>query len=110
MTPVCCCVLLCPHWQTFLQDRKLDQCLPAMQSRLGVGLLSDLPLLTPEDVSKLGLKAVEERRLLLELERLRSGLPSDLRLGVCVFKCVCVCVCVCVCACVRVFVCVCVCV
>jgi hypothetical protein len=44
-----------------------------MQSRLGVGLLSDLLLLTPNDVSKLGLKSIEERRLLLELERLRSG-------------------------------------
>ena len=44
-----------------------------MQSRLGVGLLSDLLLLTTNDVSKLGLKAIEERRLLLELERLRSG-------------------------------------
>ena len=30
-------------------------------------------LLTPKDVGKLGLKAIEERRLLLELERLRSG-------------------------------------
>ena len=30
-------------------------------------------LLTTNDVSKLGLKAIEERRLLLELERLRSG-------------------------------------
>jgi hypothetical protein len=57
-----------------LQDKKLGQYLPAMQSRLGVGLLSDLLLLTTNDVSKLGLKAIEERRLLLELERLRSGM------------------------------------
>ena len=45
-----------------------------MHSELGVGLLSDLILLTPADVNRLGMKCVEERRFLRELDLLRHEL------------------------------------
>ena len=57
--------------KAFLKDLKLDGYLPAMQTQLGVALFSDLLLLTPEDIRALDMKALEERRLLHELDRLQ---------------------------------------
>ncbi|EKX40057.1 hypothetical protein GUITHDRAFT_113796 [Guillardia theta CCMP2712] len=56
----------------YLRKLKLDRYLGAMNRKLGVGLISDLLLITEEDVNSLGMRPIEARRFLLELEHLRT--------------------------------------
>lgn len=43
----------------FVQKLKLEKYLPSMKSQLGVALFSDLLILTPEEVSTLGMRTLE---------------------------------------------------